>query len=559
LSAVVKIDPRETLQTDAEVLLQSSKVFGPNDEFAILAVEELMQRQGMSGQVSDYLPGYKKEICNILRRRMSLQDPKQALSVRGAHALGKLRMLLELKRDGRKKGRLIINKEPVAWQMGAHASPVAYLESIRMLVFMAGLATDVISINDVSVAFLQAQGFAADDERYVSYTAYKGAVENILRLHGCLYGQKCASKQWYCTLASWLCGNGFTQAKNEPFLFVNADGVRVLLYVDDLIVRGSRVDSDKFHSALESRFECRDGARQYLTYDNTIEYCSYKMTVTQSDAGDVYTMDQSDDLATFLLDFALDSEPVRSSPMPNLNLLLSDSTVLGPNSASWCKSAIGVLHFLARGTRWDISLAVSMISQFNANPTVGTEAAIRYLAGYLNATVNDCLTGVRVSGDDVIASYVDASHHGARAMHAQSQTGLMMLLNGVPLRWRSTRQPDTADSPAVSELYALKEGVKDARLQHWVAEEMGCVVSWPFDLQCDSKQAISFTTESCAKSNVRGSFDWRADWINEVRDVKQVVLSHVYSEHNHADIMTKCLKGPEYRMKREAIANAYKS
>ena len=174
--------------------------------------------------------------------------------------------------------------------------------------------------------------------------------------------------------------------------------------------------------------------------------------------------------------------------MPNLNLLLSDSIVPGPNSASWCKSAIGVLHFLARGTRWDVSLDVSMISKFNANPIAGTEAAIRYLAGYLNATINDCLTGSRVSGDDVIASYVDASHRGAKAMHAQSQTGLMMLLNVVPLRRRSTRQPDTADSPAVSELYALKEGVKDARLQHWVAEEMGCAVSWPFDLQCDSKR-----------------------------------------------------------------------
>ena len=71
---------------------------------------------------------------------------------------------------------------------------------------------------------------------------------------------------------------------------------------------------------------------------------------------------------------------------------------------------------------------------------------------------------------------------------------------------------------------------------------------WPFVLQSDSEQAISFSTESCAKSNVRGAFDWRADWIiiNEVRDHKQVVLVHVYSERNHADIITKCLKGPDH-------------
>ena len=115
--------------------------------------------------------------------------------------------------------------------------------------------------------------------------------------------------------------------------------------------------------------------------------------------------------------------------MPNLDVLLSDSTVLGPNSSAWCKSAIGVLHFLARGTRWDISLTTSMTSQFNATPTKGTEKALRYLAGYLNI-----LSGVRAVGADSIDSYVDASHHGAKKMHSQSQTGLMALLNGVPLR-----------------------------------------------------------------------------------------------------------------------------
>ena len=98
-------------------------------------------------------------------------------------------------------------------------------------------------------------------------------------------------------------------------------------------------------------------------------------------------------------------------------------------------------------------------------PTKGVEAAIRYLAGYLNATVDHSLSGLRpTNGVDVIDSYVDASHHGAKAMHSQSQTGLMIMLNKVPLRWRSTRQPDTSDSPAVSELYAIKEIVKDARL-----------------------------------------------------------------------------------------------
>ena len=49
------------------------KVFGPDDVFAKQACADLINRQSMAGTVDDYLPGYKKEICNILRRRMTLQ------------------------------------------------------------------------------------------------------------------------------------------------------------------------------------------------------------------------------------------------------------------------------------------------------------------------------------------------------------------------------------------------------------------------------------------------------------------------------------------------------
>ena len=82
-----------------------------------------------------------------------------------------------------------------------------------------------------------------------------------------------------------------------------------------------------------------------LMNDHHLEYCGLKIRVIKSAGGDVFEIDQSDDVATFLLDFGLDSEPFKTTPMPNLDVLLSDSTVLGPNSSAWCKSAIGVLHF----------------------------------------------------------------------------------------------------------------------------------------------------------------------------------------------------------------------
>ena len=46
----------------------------------------------------------------------------------------------------------------------------------------------------------------------------------------------------------------------------------------------------------------------------------------------------------------------------------------------------------------------------------------------------------------------------------------------------------------------MKEGVRDARLFHWVADEMGIDAPFPCVLQIDSKQAHSFRRDTCPKS-----------------------------------------------------------
>ena len=101
----------DTLHTDAQVIAQSDKVFGPGDVFARQAVAELISRQSMAGTVDDYLPGYKKEITNILRRRMTLRDPKQAYSVRSANALGKMGCCLNLREMAGGKAGLYLTRD----------------------------------------------------------------------------------------------------------------------------------------------------------------------------------------------------------------------------------------------------------------------------------------------------------------------------------------------------------------------------------------------------------------------------------------------------------------
>jgi hypothetical protein len=120
------------LQTEEEATKQAAIMFGPDDEYAKTAVKRLIAKQKLTGTVEEFLPGYKKEILNIMQRRMSLKDAIEHKKIKSLHQVGRLRMILELKRDGRKKGRLILQgfREPAEWDDGSKVSPVAYIMSI---------------------------------------------------------------------------------------------------------------------------------------------------------------------------------------------------------------------------------------------------------------------------------------------------------------------------------------------------------------------------------------------------------------------------------------------
>ena len=68
----------------------------------------------------------------------------------------------------------------------------------------------------------------------------------------------------------------------------------------------------------------------------------------------------------------------------------------------------------------------------------------------------------------------------------------MIMLNGMPVKWRSNKQPKTSLSSAQSEIYALSEACKDVSKCSWVHEEMGRVLPRPMQVYVDNAAGISF-------------------------------------------------------------------
>ena len=174
-------------------------------------VRHLIDKQNKKGDVQDWIQPYQEEFNQVKNRRLEqITDIDKIQEIKN-DALP-LRMILETKRDGRKKGRLVAIgfKEPKHWDIKSNSSPVASINIIRALLYKAGLNTDVYSSIDISVAFLQSNPYDEDaPKRYVVYKPHRYAAPRYYLLKGSIYGQRSASREWYDTLAGWLDANGY--------------------------------------------------------------------------------------------------------------------------------------------------------------------------------------------------------------------------------------------------------------------------------------------------------------------------------------------------------------
>ena len=132
-------------------------------------------------------------------------------------------------------------------------------------------------------------------------------------------------------------------------------------------------------------------------------------------------------------------------------------------------------------TRYDIAHSVSRLSQYAGAPTISANKALTRVLQYCLGSVDFSLAGVQQPGaEDKFSFYSDSDHAGDKPFTTKSQTGTMVMLNGVPVHWVSRKQTDyTAYSSAMAEIYALSETVRDSRLLAFRSEEMGLVLNYP--------------------------------------------------------------------------------
>jgi len=519
----------------------------------ILTVMEAMRKQKLPGQVASWVQAYNDEIQSLEELRMTRLEGAERQAVMKNEKVIRMVMRYEPKKNGRCKCRLVVrgDMEPDEWFNTPTDSPTAMASTIKTLLACGSLEVDVrndiTSAGDVDRAFCKSLLFGPEDrKRFVCHRCHKTGDLWVWELRGGVYGQKDAAIRWWNTFAEWMTtptdkgGMGFEQGQNDLCLFFNPKTLmRIACHVDDILARGNREESTKFWDAVDDKFGLKEW--HICEYDNPISYLSLRIKVQNRDGVDWYSIDQSQDLAQFIVDEGMANIRPVSAPMPDRKELLSNPNEVSLTEHKWIRSTVGSLSYFATHSRPDIAYEVNRVSQCLEKPTQGTILAVRRIIAYIAGTLDFQLEAPRVKGTDWHL-YSDSDHAGDRAINGtKSVTGVVFLCNGMPIHWRSKKQPATSTSSAAAEIYALSEAVRDAQVRFFIAEEMGIKVKYPIEIFIDNAAGVSFQRCTNPDTQIKGVFDLRGEWVRELRNSKKVSAMKVDTAKNIADLMTKCL------------------
>ena len=69
---------------------------------------------------------------------------------------------------------------------------------------------------------------------------------------------------------------------------------------------------------------------------------------------------------------------------------------------------------------------------------------------------------------------------------------------------------------------------------------MGIQVKYPIHIQVDNAAGISSQQSTCVNTRLKGIYDLREGWVQELKDKKTIEAIKVNTKDNIADLLTKC-------------------
>ena len=140
---------------------------------------------------------------------------------------------------------------------------------------------------------------------------------------------------------------------------------------------------------------------------------------------------------------------------------------------------------------------------------------------------------------------IDSDHAGDKETR-RSRTGFMIFVNMALIIWHSKKQPTVESSVFGAEFVAMKHGIKELRALRYKLCMMGVPINSPLYVYGDNMSVINNTQRPESTLKKKSNYVWHHAVCESVA-MKEVLTSHILTNHNYADLLTKVLYGQKRR------------
>lgn len=315
--------------------------------------------------------------------------------------------------------------------------------------------------------------------------------------------------------------------------------IELLLYVhvDDQAIAGYSEESiNSFIDVLDCKFPCkRQGElKHFLGMEIHRNRPERKIWITQTQYTECI-------LERFSL-LSCKTRPIPMSPsipptpaLPNPEEVTLQIIYATDNSPVLCNIC----------SRPDITFAVNRMSSFNSGWTEKHYEICKGILRYIPGTRNH---GIRLGGtEDGLQAFVDADWN-ADVRDYKSTTGWIVKYNGGIIGWKSKKQTIQAHSTAEAEYMAINDVARDLVWERRSLNTLGVshCSSNPTPIAVDNQAAITLAKSKTSHDSTK-HIHFRFHYIRSLVTSKEVSINCLYTNHNHADILTKALSRDKFQ------------
>ena len=333
----------------------------------------------------------------------------------------------------------------------------------------------------------------------------------------------------------------FTSEPDDSRLEYTGRFVVVCLYVDDLFCYGNWTEEvGKLKERLRSLYQCTD-------FDPPSWFLGWKIDVNEEEG--TVKLSQGRLIREAIERFGLKDKKARSVPVPPNHVFESpDPTcLLSPEKQVLYMEKLGVCNYLATQVCGIVAYGVSKLGQFMQQADLHHMDAAGRILVWLGAHADDGIVYIKHKSSLVYlhaysdASYADKGQTGTSdSNRRRSQTGIVILLCGCLIHWRSVGQKTVALSTCESELIALTSCCQEVVFFRRTLEFLGFKQREPTAVAEDNTAAEAICSSQIATKRSR-FIDVRYHYCRQMQAEGEIRVYRCDTKLMRADMFTKAL------------------